>query len=354
VFAEQSNWNGWTSAEALKRVPDLARCLAEGIVLAWGRIGSPGAELSSIPRSIWLEADFPDPESADAVLISGGARVFDLQIFPIIRSPQARQYLHGLSLGEAFRKYVVADCEIVGLGRRLTDLHPSVFLEGQAPGPMVDFHWQLGLTAKGLAYRFVDSPMKIMGARQPVASPLEVAASEILADRIAGLVDFFARGDAVAIGTFAATGVEVAISAGQWRRKDLLVDVENSSLCELRNHNRNVLWTGVMIRDPEARMPHETGVAKSVAEQLPKPKQTQTKANARDECAAWLKSLFSDPSVLPRTNTVLCEEAKRRWSNKLSKREFDRCRANALGSIENQELRRRWEGPGPKPKSPQF
>ena len=265
--------------------------------------------------------------------------------------------LNDLSLGEAFRKHVLGHREVADLGQRLMqqrDSHSTVFVEGQTPGPYVDFHWPLRATAESIAFQFV-RPVIFVDARLPEPSELEVGASRALADRIRLLVDSFASGEIIAVGTFAATGVEGPIGAGQWTRQDLSIDVENSALCETRNHRPAPLWTGIRVRLPDSRPPT---VQAAVTQTLPNEptkarKQIETKSRSRRECVDWLSSLMSNPSVQPCSNDELWAKAKMKWPDKLSRRELIRCRAEVLDTLD-EDQRYQWERPGPKSRSPQL
>jgi hypothetical protein len=264
------------------------------------------------------------------------------------------RYLNGLSLAEAFRKFVIEDSEVAAVGRRLSEAsrgNSAVFSDGQFPGPFVDFHWPLHSTPESIAWAFVYSPIMFMDEPLPSASDLEKAVSKLLSDRIAVLKDYLARGKIIAIGTFAATGVEGPIGHGQWMRKNLSIDISNSDVCELRDHRSVAIWTGVSLQSPdESRLQAEVAIAQASGNEPTKSrKQIQTKENCRRECLDWLKTIMSDPKVRPLTNEELWKEAVSKWPEKLSKRDFDRCRAAALSGLSD-EQRYLWGRPGPKRK----
>ncbi len=181
----------------------------------------------------------------------------------------------------------------------------------------------------------------------PTPSGLQETASKILSERIAALVNYLARGELIAIGTFAATGDERPVGRGQWMRKDLSVDLSNSDLCEFREHRHLVVWTGVFVQQPN-QTPESTAIPERVWDEPTKArKQIQTIDIHRRECVAWLKSIMSNTSVSPRTNEDLWAEAASRWPGTLSEREFGRCRRDALAGL-NEEQRYIWARPGPK------
>jgi hypothetical protein len=260
--------------------------------------------------------------------------------------------LDGLTLADAFRKFVIEDVEVAAIGRQLTKnrrSYSAVFSEGQFPGPFVGFHWPLHAPSESIAYAFVDSPLILPDEPLPAPSDLETAVSKLLSDRIATLISYLARGELVAIGTFVATGTEAPIGRGQWIRKNLSVDLSNSDVCELREHRHVAVWTGVFLQLPDQN-PDDIVVTQFAGDEPTKArKQIQTKDNHRLACIAWLKSIMSNPAARTLTNEELWAEAASKWPGTLSEREFARCRRDALAGI-TEEQRYIWGRPGPKRK----
>lgn len=259
----------------------------------------------------------------------------------------------GLAIAEAFRKHVFNE-EVADLGRKASEkraCNSAVFLEGQFPGPFVDFHWPLHATAESIAYAFVRLPVIFLGEQLPSPSEQEIAVSSQLADRIGSFRTLLQRGHLIAVGTVAATGLEAPIGRGQWARPDLLLDVQNSAVCEMRDHRPVALWTGVWLRVPEQLVViPQPSVGEANADKPTKArKQIQTKDKSRRQCLDWLFAMMSDPTIEPMTNDQLWNEAEAKWPETLSKREFARCRAHALGSV-SEEQRYLWERPGPRRK----
>jgi hypothetical protein len=267
----------------------------------------------------------------------------------------AANHLHGLSLIEGFKKLVLDDPEVVALSKHVVAAdkgHAAVFRDGQAPGPFVDFHWSLDSTASAIAFRFVASPLIIIG--DPIATPSSAifAVSEVLADRIARLRDILAKGQISAFGTFVQSGLEVPIGRFQWTRSGVSIDVSNGDLCEGQDHRAVPKWTGLSLRLPDAPLPSnqpQNGAASKVADIPRKAKaQIETKEKCRIECVAWLEGMMSNPETVPRSIDDLYTEMKMKWPNKVSKRAFLKARDDAIAKTEAWS----WKAPGPKPKSP--
>jgi hypothetical protein len=174
----------------------------------------------------------------------------------------------------------------------------------------------------------------------------------VLADRIAALRDMLACGEVVAFGTFVLSGIEGPIGRLQWIRSGVSIDASNGDLCEGQDHRAMPQWTGLSLRLPDAPLlPNQPQhyPAPKIAEVPPRAKaQIQTKEKCRLECIAWLKSMMSDPDVVPRSIDALWAEAQDKWQNKLSKRAFLKARDDAIAETEAWA----WKAPGPKPKSP--
>lgn len=162
----------------------------------------------------------PDRTTADA--IEGPSDPGTLMDFEL----NAANHLHGLSLIEGFKKFVLDDPEVVALSKPVVaadEGHAAVFRDGQAPGPFVDFHWPLDLSASEIAFRFVSLPH----GDDPTPSAAICAVSKALADRIGALREILAGGKLVAFGTFADTGIEGPIGRLQWLRSGISIDVSN-------------------------------------------------------------------------------------------------------------------------------
>jgi hypothetical protein len=169
---------GWTLAETVERTSDpdhstekpsapsrqkiaLWGLLSRGELVATGCFDTPAASPVAIAPQKFPTLDWHGSPSTTLVGVAGSdVQVFNVRVFPILRAPNAASYLNGLSLAEAFRKFVINDPEVVALAKRLLKAesrHSAVFHEGQVPGPFVSFHWPIDATASALEFRFVDS-----------------------------------------------------------------------------------------------------------------------------------------------------------------------------------------------------
>lgn len=246
----------------------------------------------------------------------------------------AANHLHGLSLIEGFKKFVLDDPEVVALSKPVVaadEGHAAVFRDGQAPGPFVDFHWPLDLSASEIAFRFVSLPH----GDDPTPSAAICAVSKALADRIGALREILAGGKLVAFGTFADTGIEGPIGRHQWIRGGISIDVSNGDLCEGQDYRALPKWTGLSLRLPDVPLPanqSQNGTASKVADVPLKAKtQIQTKENCRLECVVWLTEIMSaSREYRTESKKKLWAKAQRKWPKKFGWRAFETAWADAV------------------------
>jgi hypothetical protein len=346
MIIERINAEGWTLAEAAKRVPDVRASLAKGRLVMWGRIGTRDAACTIIQTSTW-----PDTfcrEDAGHPVVIAGEPIFGLRVFPVLHSPKAAEQLNGLSLADAFGRHVIGDAEVIAMQDEMLKISTSgwmMFRDGRFPGSERDLHWPLHSTTTGIMSGFMWSLPKGR------SGPLEVitAISRALAERFAALIDLLVRGEIVAFGTYVKTGEERPIGQGQWVRRDFWLNVSNGDLCEKQHIQYVATWTGILLR---ARWDVSQGVATAASAvaksnvELAKTSQQPT-VRAESRCAVWLKSIIAaSPEIRTRTNESLLEEAQSKWPDgQLSKRGFERALGNAIES----ELAEAW-GRGGRPK----
>ncbi|EGP09596.1 hypothetical protein CSIRO_0754 [Bradyrhizobiaceae bacterium SG-6C] len=236
---------------AFKKVRDnLWKLLEAERFVATGSREGPATQPSTIHSLAWKSLVWPRTENSIVRERYGAkAKIYNVRVFPLIYAPDAANRLNGLSLAEAFRRFVLDDPEVVALGERVmrNEGHERVFREGQAPGFFADFHWPLDASADDLAASLCQAPA--FGPETPLRKPsIQVlAAAKALANRWSALRRSLVRGDVEALGTFAQTGVSAKISRTQWTRDGLLVHVRNSDLCEADEGKPITRWTGITL-----------------------------------------------------------------------------------------------------------
>jgi hypothetical protein len=260
---------GWTLGEALRRTAD--RSLLKRLNLATLDERPATDELNQLETAIWmyvregrLVATGSIRGAAPKVLIPEYAsdcqvanwqestvkhhnkRAITIQgvrIHPTLRAPNAVNRLAGMSLADAFRRFVLDDPEVAALNELQRD--SSSLKKGMRPGPFVVFHWPLNLTAEELAFEYVRPIMYYLGDPSPTPSAEQVEISFVLVDRLNALRDLLASGHVTAKGTFVQTGEIVSIDALQWKRDGTFIDVLNGDLCFELKSNPVPIWSGL-------------------------------------------------------------------------------------------------------------
>ena len=222
-------------------------------LIAYGSRNGPSEMPSPLRAAGWRNLAWPKLKNSTLKeRVGAKTKIFNVRVFPILHSDRAPSLLNGLSLADAFRKYVLEDPEVVALGKRVVAScgYRDIFEKGQAPGPFVDFHWSLGLSASELASEFI-RPLAFWDSSKPPKPPPEILrASTALADRCQALQRLLVSGQVTAIGTFAQSGVAGPIHRMQWQRSGVTVEIRNGDFCEAENHRPVVRWSGIMLELP--------------------------------------------------------------------------------------------------------
>jgi len=343
--------SGWSLVEAMERTSDpdpvgheaagasrqkiaLWERLSKGLLVLTGCFDTPSAAPVVIDPQDLSALDWAGESST--ILVGGAGsnvEVFNVRVFPILRAPNAANHLDGLSLTDAFRRYVLNDPEVAGLGKRVvnaTKRHAGVFRDGLFPGLTGDFHWQLDATDESIAYNFVTQPLGV-DEWLPTPSAMISAVSAALADRLQGLRQVLSAGSICASGTFARSGVVGPIDRLQWMRPGMSIDVSRGDLCEGQDFRAVALWTGLSLRLADAPPPvnqSQNGEATKVTKARA---QVQTKEKCRLECLAWLEAMMRASRDIPSfSRDELWDEAKKKWPQKLSRRKFIEARTEAI------------------------
>ena len=229
--------------------------LVRGTLRARGCRGSPGAVATPIYPAAWSTLRIVDLQRS-IVLERGQTAIviYNVRIYPVIHFDEAIEELRAFSLAEAFRKFVLEDPEVVTSQKRIPDRkrYEDVFVEGQAPGPMVSFQWPLELTSDDLAYEFV-RPLFI-SLYSPLPKPPAAIRhlAKIIVDRWQRLRERLIAGQIIARGTFARTGMVQYLDHLQWARQGLSVDVKSGDLIEFEDHKPVVRWSGLSLSGPRS------------------------------------------------------------------------------------------------------
>jgi len=249
--------------------------------------------------------------------------------------------LNGLSLAAVFRTLVLEHPSVAAAGRRVveqTKSHLSVFEEGQAPGPIVTYTWDLNVTADSLASDFVRTIVNFWETPSP--SVVIVQAAKALAARIQCLRQLLTEAQLIAKGTYCQSGVAAEIGRFEWARQGTLIDVRNSDFLEVINHKPTTRWTGIWLEVPNARAIRETAPNKAGA-------RVESSSAAILECRRWLSdAMNASPDERQGTKQIWWERAKVKWPKTLSRRGFDKAWADAVSDTKASK----WAASGAPPK----
>lgn len=259
-------------------------------------------------------------------------KLFGVRIFPSIYASAAPAELDGLNLAEAFKKFVLADPEVIAAGKRVmeTTRHDdcaAVFRDGRAPGPIIQFRWPLDIPPRDLAYEFVRRVAWNLDDPVPVPTNEMINAATILMDRISALKKLLTSGRVVAQGTFATSGVVTPIDRQQWARTNLLIDVHDSDLLVDEGGKPTPRWTGVSFELPRHHADDRRELPSSDDRKSARrsDKRVETTTIASNECLAWLIAEMSkSPATRPEPKAAWWEQALLNWPGRLSRRTFDR------------------------------
>jgi hypothetical protein len=235
--------------------------------------------------------------------------------------------LNGLSLATVFRTIVLEHPSVVALGRKVveqTKRHASVFEQGQVPGLLVDYVWDLNNSADSLAYQFVSPDIIFADTPLPKAPAVIVDAATVLAARMQYLRQLLTEGQLIGKGTYCQTGLTAEIGPLQWGRQSVRIDVCNSDLVEIIDHKRVPKWTGISLE--VVNMTAIRGGARKKARA-----RVETNIAALHECTQWLAgAMNTSPGERQGAKKIWWRRAQIKWPKTLSRRGFDRAWADAV------------------------
>jgi hypothetical protein len=165
--------------------------------------------------------------------------------------------LDGLSLAEAFERYVLNDPAVVSSAAVVTQqnkAHTSVFSEGRYPGHYVEYAWPLDISPDDLAFQFVRPVAFFIDEPLPMVSKEILDVSTILVDRIREIKSLLTSGSVITRGTFAKTGLVSDVGRLEWARREIYIDVKNSDLLETIRSEPVVKWSGLTLYLPAATL----------------------------------------------------------------------------------------------------
>jgi hypothetical protein len=307
-------------------------------LIAEGSYRAPSAEPSLIRGPAWKQISIVSwPKSIIREDTPDKNRWYDVRVFPALLASNVADLLAGLSIGEAFYRYVIQDAEAAALAARMLQRekrHHDVFCEGQFPGPVKSFKWPTLVTAAELAYCFVEAPILDLDRPSPEPSAAVKNVAAAIADRFETLRRLLVEGRISSRGTYARTGDIGDIDRHQWNRQGILLDIRNSDLLEMQGHASVMLWTGISLEParrgagdrtvPERSAPSSPAGEADQAEQVtPALAPANDKIEAQSACSKWLmEEMRKSPKTKLGTKVGWRTKAKQKWPA-VSGRAFD-------------------------------
>jgi hypothetical protein len=146
----------------------------------------------------------------------------------------------------------VIDIEAVQCNRAaVTDDHTArFFAEGRRPGVFGDFLWSLNAPEA-----FPWGPIPPATSEEPVSLPMQHA-WEAAVVAWAGFIAQLVNGEQIASAVHPATGVRCDLDPAEWTRTELILDVHDGDLIEVRHGKHTVLWRSITLRPgiPERKL----------------------------------------------------------------------------------------------------
>jgi hypothetical protein len=342
---------GWSLTEAVRctsgsegadaNESTLLSIFERGQLVAFGRRARSGRE--PIPAAFWNPAIKLDFVNSSASGPSEGHHVSDLLIYPALHAPNVVELLDGLSLKEAFRRFVLHDPEVQFLGNRATKVEPAlehVYVHGWCR-PFSCREWPVVFADGHLAGgRPLQSP--IGHGADPLPEEVQQAA-DVVCRRYCALLTTLRKNELHAVGDPARSRGPEQILPSLWSHRSYYIDMQNGDLVQLTSADPvwpfTVRWRAVMLKRPfhvKPTIPH--ALRSSTVEQLSAvvmPRKAvprvKTSINARNECRDWLMEIMLASSNKRTENKRdLWEVARKKWPGKLSKRSFDDARTEAI------------------------
>lgn len=278
-----STCTGCTLGEAVRRTAgrgppeDNAAALwsaaKDGRLLLYGR-PSPGADRQLIPNARVGLLDLPDYERSS--LTSSDARVggyLDVLVYPVVHAPDRVCFLDGMSLKDAFWRFVLGDPEVRLRAARAISVAPEqdLMFNRDRRHPRGISEWGLGFQRRDTHPRHIRrSPIGILSGPP---HPNVVKAEFVLMRRFGALLEPLERGELIASGDPVRPGERPEIAAAVWSHRAYAFDAIHGDILTVKVNPKNLphdfyhrRWRAVMLR---AQGKQSTRAARFTAPSVP-------------------------------------------------------------------------------------
>jgi hypothetical protein len=351
---------------------EFRRHLTSTSLIAYGRPGNLAAEPQLIAPDIWsaLSKVLWD-DSAAGERRRGGVVYLAVRVFPVLLAPNRLEFLDGLIVQEAFKKYVINDPEVVAFGRRAIAANrqlEQVFVQG-ACYTHGGFEWPLAHDDRSVPGTVHSDPKRshVIGVFSERHRADVMEAIQALAARYRMFLGLLRRGELTGHGIPAVPGHPPGIPRAIWSHDDYYFKADSGDIMEANpeceDPPRDFLlkrWSDVELRRAQQAVVSTTGARISGPElQQPNSDVFHVKPTSHDElrpdtkrkptrgrksiekaktsraaeiaCTRWLAEIMSaSRHERTRSNDDLWRESQQHWPRMLSKRAFERAKAAAI------------------------
>jgi hypothetical protein len=263
-----SNFTAWSLAEAVKRTTGSKNSddkdsqfwtmLELGQLVAFGRRQSQ-SDREWIPETTCKFLINRDLKTSSASGLNAKDKPFlDILIYPVLHAPNAIDFLHGISLKDAFWRFVLHDPEVEFLGSKAIKANPDldrVYREGWCH-PNGSQEWPVAFVQGALAGgRSPNSPIGY--SADPLPQEVQRAA-DVVCHRFSALLTPLRQGILEAAGDPVRSRGTDRILPSIWLHPSYFLDSKNGDVLQANDadtadwHNIRVKrWRAVMLKRPQ-------------------------------------------------------------------------------------------------------
>jgi hypothetical protein len=161
-----------------------------------------------------------------------------------LRRPGAASHVFGLSLADAFKRFVLDDPLLMQKRQRIVEIDAywrATLETGRFPNSLFGWVWPVKFEALQKKWR-----NRNVSDLANLAEEIR-AAFDVLIDRYASLIELFRSGAVVVSGTFAANGDWSPIPQTQWVRSTAWVEIRDGDYCEKQRLKFQPMWKSLVI-----------------------------------------------------------------------------------------------------------
>lgn len=239
--------------------------LAASRLIATGSRGSPTAPRTPIPATSWNDLGIKHWDRSIVVERTKEKICwYAVTVAPLLHSSQRVRTLAGLTLKEAFQRFVLDDPELIARSKPVLRLAPEyarVFKDGR----YTVAGWKQWPLARDAGYACLTTRgTRFIGRlNDDVDLPDLIAACDVLQDRIDALFDVFRRGELIVRGVPAHAGHADVVLRSVWFHQDYWFEFAGGDILQINHESRERwdtfkrVWLGGVLELPSAT--HQTG-----------------------------------------------------------------------------------------------